>query len=756
MNTSLENSKYIQLYEKISGIISVGLFFLVPLFFLPTTVEFFEFNKLALLTVATMVLAVLFALRIAAGANFELTRSPIDLPLVALVLVTLLSTVFSLDKTSSIYGSYLRWFPSLFGIVVMTLYFYLATPLFKKISTVKLAIYALLVAATLATLVSILSYYNMYISGAAYFKLNNFSFTGSVTSAVLLAALGFSISALLISKAKLFPVKIALAALAGLNLYYVGLVNIPLGWAVIITAGVTAALLVRFEQSQLNKTVYLVLAGIVFAIVTVLVMPGTRKVLTNSNFPKEVSLGVKDSWIVSVAVLQDFPILATGPSTFHINFPRYRSLNMNNTDYWALGFDKPANELFNSMANMGLLGISVGVLFVLSTIKLVKTSRENQEGSEVMGILGALVAAAGVAFLFTYGTVLNTFLFLGLVSLLIAAGALEGRKELSENIALSLTILNSSPMLAETSVVKKEYYRYIVALPILAIVGYAGYLFSRTYISEFFMRRSFEAAAANNGSAMYEYQQKAITTNPRRGNYHLAYAQTNMLLANTLASKENPSDNEKETIRNLISQAIRSSQAATESVDPLNVAGWTVRGAIYRNLINVAQNAADLAIGAYSTAIQLDPTNARLRLDLGGIYYQKQDYLSAANQFRQAAALKSDYANAHYNFAQALLQLKDVANAKRELEVVMTLVPAESEDYKKVQQELAALPTQGQNVAGAADQKPTVEQIVGNNGQNTQQEPLNNAGEAQKVVPTAPTLPTERQVPVTQETSPSL
>lgn len=752
MNTSLNNSKYIKLYEKISRVVTTGLFFLVPLFFLPTTVEFFEFNKLALLTIATMVLAILFALRLAAGANFEVTRSPIDIPLVALVVITVLSTIFSLDKTSSIYGSYLRWFPSLFGVVVLTIYFYLSTPMLKKMESIKLALYAILASATVSTLVSILSYYNFYISSEAYFKLSNFSFTGSVASAVLLAALGFVIATLLIAKAKMFPIKAALVALAGVNLYYVALVNLPVGWAIIVTASIVAGLLVKFEQTQTNKTAYLLLGGLVFAILTVLFMPGTRKVLVNTSFAKEITLSVRDSWVVSVAVLQDFPILATGPSTFQINFPRYRSLAMNTTDRWALGFDKPSNELFNVMANMGLLGIAVGVLFVLAIIKLVGASKENTTYSSITGLLGVLVAASGVAFLFTYSTVLSAFLFLGLTSLLVAAGAAEGRKELSEQVELSLTVLSSNPMLADTSVIRKEYYRYIVALPVFAIVGYVGYLSYRNYASEYFMRKSFEAAAANNGSAMYEYQQKALANNPRRGNYHLAYAQTNMLLANTLASKENPSDNEKETIRNLISQAIRSAQAATEVVDPLNPSGWSIRGAIYRNLINVAQNAADLAISSYSTAIQLDPTNPRLRLELGGIYYQKQDYLSAANQFRQATALKSDYANAHYNFAQALVQLKDTTNAKTELELTRSLVPADSEDYKKVEQEIAALPTAASNVAGAADQKPTVEQIVGNET-NTKQEPLNNAGSPEQSAPAAPIAPTP---PSVQETSKSL
>jgi len=89
--------------------------------------------------------------------------------------------------------------------------------------------------------------------------------------------------------------------------------------------------------------------------------------------------------------------------------------------------------------------------------------------------------------------------------------------------------------------------------------------------------------------------------------------------------------------------------------------------------------------------------------------------------------LKADYANAHYNFAQALIKLNDPTNAKRELEITKTLVAQGSADYQKVEQDLAAL-SQAPTVAGAQNNKPTVEQLAGQNQpqQPVNQEPLTN------------------------------
>ena len=119
-----------------------------------------------------------------------------------------------------------------------------------------------------------------------------------------------------------------------------------------------------------------------------------------------------------------------------------------------------------------------------------------------------------------------------------------------------------------------------------------------------------------------------------------------------------------------------------------------------------------------------------------------KDYMSAANQFRQATALKPDYANAHYNFANALIQLQDYANAKTELETTKSLIPADSNDAQSLDTAIADVNAKLQAVAGAATQKPTVDQISGTNGAATQA-PLTNAG-AQDTKLNTDTLPANK------------
>jgi len=140
---------------------------------------------------------------------------------------------------------------------------------------------------------------------------------------------------------------------------------------------------------------------------------------------------------------------------------------------------------------------------------------------------------------------------------------------------------------------------------------------------------------------------------------------------------------------------------------------------------------------ALDSATQLDPNNPRLRLDIGGIYYAKEDYLSAAYYFRQAINLKPDYANAYYNFAQAAVKAEDYAGAKRALELTLSLIPQNSEDFALVEKEIEEVNAK-LALLSAEEQKPTVEELS-NKGKVeesgiTEQEPLSVEGEAKESV----------------------
>lgn len=731
----MDNQKFSNtILDKVSNAIPTALAFLVPIFFLSTTTEFFSFNKLTLIAISTLLLVVLWAVKILTGKKVDFTKSAVDLPLFGLTLIMALSTVFSLNKSISIFGNQGRWL-GLFSWLIMMVYYYLSTPLLTTKKAIKNTIYAFTAGATAGTVVALLSYYNIYIVATNYGKLPTFTLAGSITNGVLLAALGLTASLGLIAYEKNQLIKYALMFVSVINFYYIAIIGSLVGWAVAITGLIGLLVFVDSEKLSQEKVKYMTLAGTTLALLALIIVPTTKGILVKADYPRELKLPLRESWLISSSIVQEYPILATGPSTFALNFTRYRPVSLNATDTWSVTFDKPYNEIFNILGTLGLVGFVAAIYLATKMYKLISVSRIIRDEDGLNSILSILSLGVLVSFLFTHATIISTFMMFFFLGLLVASYKRSDHAfKITETVSFGATNVSSISGLGEASVVTTEYIRYIIAVPIFLAVAYVGFLGYRVYAGEYYMRKSIVAAQANDGTNTYEFQRKAINANPNNDMYHAAYAQTNLALANSLASKgESLTEGEKETIQGLISQAIQSARVSTEVVNPLNAANWETRALIYRSINGVAENAGDWALQAYNTAIQLDPTNPRLRLDLGGVYYAAEDYLSAANQFRQATALKPDYANAYYNFAQALIKLEDYKNAMAALEATKSLVPQDSEDYKLLDEEIKTL-AKNPAVAGTAATKPTVEELTRTPETVTEnQEPLTNAGQEQQL-----------------------
>lgn len=726
------------IYDRILNFTPLVLTALMPLFFLPVTTEFFEFNKQVLLVLGTILLLVAWSLKLLFGKQLEVTKSIIDLPLLAFVGVTLLATIFSQSKADSIYGSTGRWFPSLLGSITLILFYYLVSSGIDSIKTIKGIINTLIGVTTLNTLISILSYFGLYLGKASFLQIPNFTLTGSITTTVAMAAIAVVLStSLMVYNHQNIKAKALYLISALLNITFIALVNLWFGWAMLILGLVLTAVILKpqvLAQCKPGLTVILVFA-LLFGIVKN--VPQTKGFLTNNNYPVEIVLPLKASWNIVTSILSNDPLLATGPSTFYLDFTRYRPLSLNGTELWNIRFDKPFNEVLNIIAELGLLGLLAGIYLGAQIVTLIKKSAQANNDAYIIKVLGIAVATAGSLYFFTYATTLNTFVIVLLLALLVRSFNLETGFERIVKVALyhlaKVTKMVSVTGL-EVETVKHSPVKYLIVIPTLLFVVYAGYMTTRNYLSEAYTRSSINAAQSNNWERVYRFQELAIKASPIKDTLYNRHAQTILILANSIAAKGNLTDEDKTLIQNLIAQSINISKVASENINPLNVRNWETRALIYKNIAQAAQNASEWAIASYNIAIQLDPTNPKLRLDLGGMYYAKGDYLSAASQFRQAISLKGDYANAYYNFGQALYQLGDLANAKAALETTKTFVAEGSEDAKLVDQEIQIL-TQKLNTAGTSDQKPTVEQLQATEEQVTKdQEPLNKVGE------TVPTL----------------
>ncbi len=684
------------------NLIVVGLAFLVPVFFLPITSEFYEFNKLILITVATLLMVILWIVKMLIAKKVEVIKSPLNIPIWLLVAVVVLSTIFSTHVISSVYGSFGRWFPSIFSLAVFVAFFYVVSCNASAKSTITKAVAFFIFGVTIASLVALFSYFGLFFTSRPEFALLSFNPTGSVITIAVLASLATVLALAQLAYAKSTPSKFVLAQTAIINLIVVALFGIGsyVSWIIFGLGVVALFMVVPLTNIKANKVFLTLVAGVGLAVAASLMLPSVKELVVNANFTQAPKLTTTQSWLVSSNSITEFPLLGTGPSTFYLNMSRYKPLSLNATDSWNLRFDKPSNELFNILGTVGIIGAVAFLYLFVSTVRLglLASKHRTQDGARETLLIGIFVLLA--TFFLTYANIALVFTLALFVALLIMDLAQDNYVSKVQKVRLTLSSLGAES--------QKEVLQYLVSVPLAVFVILMGYYAYVLYSGEYNFRKSIVALANRNGLEAYDYQRKAIAQNPRMPRYHIAYAQTNLALAGALANREGASEADLPTIQTLISQAIRESRLATEALNPLDVINWEIRAQLGQALLGLAQDANNWTLSAYNNAIQLDPANPRLRLAIGGIYYNNQDYLTAANFFRQATNLKSDYANAHYNLAMALKNLQNYELAQRELELTKRLLPAESADIQRVDEELGAVATLLSEQQAQAQAKPTI------------------------------------------------
>ena len=78
----------------------------IPLFFLPTTTEFFEYNKFTAVLILTIVGFLIWSVRMILEKRAIFTRSPLDIPIIILLIVLAISSFASIDQYASFSGTY--------------------------------------------------------------------------------------------------------------------------------------------------------------------------------------------------------------------------------------------------------------------------------------------------------------------------------------------------------------------------------------------------------------------------------------------------------------------------------------------------------------------------------------------------------------------------------------------------------------------------------------------------------------------------
>lgn len=661
-----QKNELLNYIQNISLFLLGVLFMVFPVIFTTITTNPIVLPKQVLLGTVVIILLVLHAVRMLSEKSVKLRRTSFDIPVLLLALFAFASSIFAVNRADALTA----FIPYFFAILI----FFIIVNIAKDRNSLLFLMYSLIIGAVLLSLSSVLSFFKIYILPFPETHSQIFTPLGS-----------------------LLEQEIYLILVLTISFYY--LFRLLKSKTRSKDEQEQAPNKLSMTSSELTKAVsfsvtsFIILLGIIVTTYALFKLDKPFLLPIETGFQtafSEISLD-------SGRIAQGF-LVGSGFGTYPVDFSRWKQAAFNQHDsLWNLTFFRSSNFALELLATTGVLGLSA---FIFLLIRVTKEIRSGIQNKMFLGLLALFV----ISFLLPLGFVAQTLFFIILGLFAANQGLITKAQTRFFDIELQLVTFRKGLIAMEIPHTKNErrlILPSLIAGIILLIAGIMGYFGIAYTASDLNFQKSLIAAAQNNGSLTYQEQAKAISTFPYRDGFYRVFSQTNLALANTLASQgpkgSSPSAQVQQNIITLIQQSINSARAAT-TVAPQSHVNWQNLSSIYRGLIGFGQNAESFAIATAQQSINLDPNNPQQYISLGGIYYQLGAWDQAQNQFQIAIALKPDLANSHYNLGHALEQKGDIQNALIQYQIVRNLVAGDKASLEQIDKEIAAL--QGKAEAG--------------------------------------------------------
>ncbi|MDP2909744.1 MAG: tetratricopeptide repeat protein [bacterium] len=656
-----EKLDMVDICDRVSKIGLYALVFLLPLAFLPWTANVLEFNKQALLIILAFVSFFAWMLKVLILGKAKVNLSLVYVPIVLMIAVYLLSTLFSYWK----YGSFWGWpqvtSESLASVVALSLVYILIVNIFNRKEILYLAS-TLVLSGMTAMIFGILQLFGIFVLPIGFTKAVSFNTIGGITNFGIFVSvlLPLSMMLLITSDRNLFRIIFGGAIL--LEAVALLVVNIPVVWwtALIGSALVFAFAMQRrdlFDGRWLVMPMFFLALALLFSFFN-FGIPGMPEK------PVEIFLKHKPSIELTLKSIQISPVFGTGPGTFSSVFAKYKDASLNDTAFWNVGFDWSSSKFLTVLATVGILGglafivligffIYFGIIFLFRKSHIDDISSKSEEALDKnffwnlgIGLFISFIVLSISYFLYSSNLTLDFVyfvimaLFVGLLYPVKKEFALKSSSLLTLAFTFSVTIV----FVFGLGIIISEGQRYVSA------VSYLGGV------------KNWQEG--NFDSAIKKMDRAAIIS-PAVDLYWRESAQAYLQKISIVAGNPELSQDQKaKEIQLSINKAVNAAKAATDS-NPKSFSNWALRGQIYKGLIGTVQGTRQWAVDAYKEAMNLDPLNPSYYVQTGECVLEEVARLSeedkdkkgllleeAKEYFEKAIELKGDYALAHFQIAR--------------------------------------------------------------------------------------------------------
>ncbi|MFH1535806.1 MAG: O-antigen ligase family protein [Patescibacteria group bacterium] len=649
------------------------LFFLTPLFWTSLNHELFEYNKMLLVYGFTVIIVGTWLLKTINDKQLTLKRTPLDIPLLLFLGANILSTIFSIDTHTSIWGYYSRSNGGLLSLIsYLLLYWAFVSNMDweKAKTTLKFG----LASGLIISIWAILEHFGVSFSCVILRGEFNASCWIQDVRARVFATLGQPNWLAVYLAMLIFPaLYFYLTATKKLTLYtfYFILSTFYLAFTFTYSRGPTLGLLggmVVFvgawmlRNKDIRKVSIILLSFFVinllfgsaltsFRLVSKFAAPVRPSLNLTATPPSGTQLenGGTESgqirlivWKGALQIFKHYPIFGSGLETFAYSYYQYRPAEHNLTSEWDFLYNKAHNEYLNYLSTTGIVGFGTYLLvigvFIFWCIKQIK----NQESRIKLNSLFILL----IAILASYASYLiyNFFLF-SVVTVAVFFYLFPALAFVATNSTKPYT-LNLIPFLY-----RRPLYTKIAKGIVIFSTLYLLYSIFQLWYADTLFANGERASDSGNPGRAYNLFSAAAQLNKGEPFYRSELAFT---AAQAAAALE-------------ITDATLSAALKDEAIvqmdkvlkeNPKNVSYFRTAVRTYFELSVIDKNFMDKTLEALDKSINLAPTDPKL-------YYNKALVLNAVGKKSEEIIALQEAVKLKPNYLEALAQLKEATSAAK-------------------------------------------------------------------------------------------
>jgi tetratricopeptide (TPR) repeat protein len=673
------------------------LTFLIPLFALPNVPSVLELNKQALLVLLGGIAFLAWIGKLAWEGRIRIKKNFLLVPILLLLIVLSLSTIFSAYRDQSMWGGLGTEGLSLVTFIAFIAVFLVVNNSFNTREKVSGLVLVLIGSSFLASIYAVMQIFGKFIFKNPVLAQNSFNTVGSVYAfSVFIGAMLILTTAAMLEK-RPFWIKIFLGissllfvfVLISIN-FRASLIMFLVGMAILLGLAIISS-----GSEEKNKT--LIVPMVILTLVLLSTLIGKSGSIMKVQLPVEVGLSQSASFDVAKTAWKSKALLGSGLSNYDLNYLAGKPPEINQTDFWSVRFNEAASRFFTLATSIGLLGTAaflflIGAMLVHIFSSLIKIFEKRDSGVyTLIGITAAWVYLTMAYFFYASNITLDYSWWILTAGFVTLAAIVFGKKE---------------EIISETSSPRLSLILSFVF--VLIIVGFISLIFleGQKYVAAAAYNQALASDAKGaNVEDLVGKLNRVVGLDPNRDLYHRNLSVALFAFLNQKISDkgmQNLSENDRADISNLYFAAEDQVRTAI-SLDPSNPDNLIQLAQINQNVIGSKDGADQAALDNYMSALKFSPLDPSIYYQIGQINLAmadldtaknasqqkqgsqptlsdkaKEDIALAKQNFEKAVGLKSNYIPAQFMIAVALERLGQTDQAIAQLEASQKMSPQDA------------------------------------------------------------------------------